>query len=675
MNVTELARRLRVTPHELLEKLPVLGFDIGRRAIKVDNRMADKIMRTWNENARRERLRDKLVVGSKKVDPSVPVEVKRVQLPLVVTVRDFAGKLNLPVTRVIQELMKSGILAAQNERLDFETAAIIAEQLGYEATPEEANAQSGVQEMEKESDDKLKDLLAKDEKGDCIPRPPIIVVMGHVDHGKTKTLDAIRSTNVTEGEQGGITQHIGAYQIVKKDRKMTFIDTPGHEAFTVMRSRGARVADIAILVVAADDGVQPQTVEALNIIKAAKLPFIVAMNKMDKEEADPERVLAGLSEQGVTTEEWGGTVPIVKISAKNGTGIDDLLDILLLVADMNAETICANPNRHAVGTIVESHVDKGEGPVATVLIQTGTLKLNDHLGIDDAAYGRVRAMRDWNGDNLTEATPGTPVKILGFKVAPSVGDILQIPDNPKDLKVKKIKSSYQVASQLSATKTIQPESSSDEGKKSRVKLNIVLRTDVLGSLEALLGMLEKVKDEDVAAEVIQKGLGNITEGDILRAETSQPSVLYGFNVVLTPKAKALAVEKDVDVATPKTIYELYDDVVRRLNELVPPETFVEDLGSVEVAAIFRTETDRMVVGCRVKEGKVVSGERIRVWRGEDPIGEGIVDSLQTGKQSSKECHAGQECGISFKGKTKIEVGDRLEIYHQETKKREFTMQR
>lgn len=675
MNVTELARRLRVTPNELLDKLPALGFDIGKRAIKVDNRLADKIMRAWHEAARRERLRNKLVIGTQKSDAATPGELRSVALPPVIVVRDFAGTLGLPVTRVIQELMKAGILAAQNERLDYETAAIIAEDLGFRASPEAEGGTHAAPVGEHATDDKLKGLLARDKKEDCEPRAPVIVVMGHVDHGKTKTLDAIRSTHVMEGEHGGITQHIGAYQIEKKDRKVTFIDTPGHEAFTVMRSRGARVADIAILVVAADDGVQPQTVEALNIIKAAKLPFIVAINKIDKEDADPERVLAGLSEQGVTTEAWGGQVPVVKISAKAGTGIDDLLDMVLLVADLHAEIICANPKRRAVGTIIESHVDKGEGPVATVLVQSGTLRRNDALGIDMAAYGRVRAMRDWNGAALEEAPPGTPVKILGFKVAPAVGDILEVPENPKELTVKKMKSQHQVASQLTATKTAKAEPRQEEGAKGRVMLNVVLRADVLGSLEALLGMLEKVKDEDVGVDVIQKGLGNINESDILRAEASEPAVVYGFNVILTPKAEALAVEKGVSASTQKTVYELFDDVVRRLNELVPPETVVEPLGNAEVAAVFRTEKDRMVVGCKVKDGKVVAGERVRVWRGEDPIGEGTVDSLQTGKQAAKECHAGQECGISFKGKTRLDVGDRLEIYHEETKKREFKMER
>ncbi|MBI4139286.1 translation initiation factor IF-2 N-terminal domain-containing protein, partial [Candidatus Uhrbacteria bacterium] len=348
--------------------------------------MGEKIMRKWLEYERARRLRDSLVLTpTRRVEGAEPRELKLVKLPPVVVVRDFAGMLNLPVTKVIQQLMKAGILAAQNERLDFETAAIIAEELGFKAQPEDES--TGEQKEAEQVSDRVRAILECDAPEACAPRPPVVVVMGHVDHGKTKTLDAIRSTNVMAGEAGGITQHIGAYQIEKKARNITFIDTPGHEAFTVMRSRGARVADVAILVVAADDGVQPQTKEAISIIQAAKLPFIVALNKMDKPEADPDRVLAQLAENGVTTEAWGGTVPLVKISAKTGLGIDDLLDMVLLVADLHADKIVANPNRLAAGTVIEAHVDKGEGPVATVLVQTGTLKRNDHLGIDGAAYG------------------------------------------------------------------------------------------------------------------------------------------------------------------------------------------------------------------------------------------------------------------------------------------------
>lgn len=671
MNVSDLSRRLRVTPHELLQKLPELGFDIGARAIKIDDVMGEKIARKWIENERRERLRDSLLAASGRPTTAdgKAIELKELTLPSFIIVRDFAGRLDLPVTKVIQQLMKAGILATQNERLDFDTASIIAEELGFKATPEANKDENVVESVQ--AGDRVKEILENEKSEDSVARPPIVVVMGHVDHGKTKTLDAIRSTNVMGGEAGGITQHIGAYQVVKKDRNITFIDTPGHEAFTVMRSRGAKVADIAILVVAADDGVQPQTKEAINIIQAAKLPFIVALNKIDKADADPDRVLAQLAENNVTTEAWGGKVPLVKISAKTGQGIDELLDMILLVADLNADKIVANPNRHAAGTIIEAHVDKGEGPVATVLVQTGTLKRNDHLGIAGAAYGRVRAMRDWNGKTLDDAPPGTPVKILGFKVAPAVGDILEVPEDPKTLEVKKVKTSHQVASQMTATKVVSDEEQTNKKKT----LNVVLKCDVLGSLEALLGMFEKIRHDDVGVEVIQKGLGNVTEGDITRAENSQPSVVYGFNVVPTPQAASLARDKNVELKEFKIIYDLFDDVVEKLNAMVPPEVIVTPLGNFETVAVFRTESGRMVVGGKVSDGKIVAGEKTRVWRGAEPIGEGIIESVQSGKQAVKEVHGGQECGLAYKGKAKLQPGDRLEVYHEEVKDRKVVVQR
>ncbi|MFA4954843.1 MAG: translation initiation factor IF-2 [Patescibacteria group bacterium] len=670
MNVSDLARRLKTTPHELLEKLPVLGFDIGTRAIKIDDAIADRIVQKWFEMERRERLRNSLLATPAHREGDAPRELKEVSLPAVIIVRELAGRLNLPVTKVIQQLMRAGILASQNERLDFETSAIISEELGFKAKPEETKQGEPIETMQ--AMDRIKEIFEAETEENLKARPPVVVVMGHVDHGKTKLLDAIRSTNVVDKEAGGITQHIGAYQVVKKDRPITFIDTPGHEAFTIMRSRGAKVADIAILVVAADDGVQPQTKEAINIITAAHLPFIVALNKIDKPEADIDRVLAQLAEAGVTTEAWGGTIPLAKVSAKQKIGIDEILDVILLVADMNADKIRANPERLAVGTIIESHVDKGEGPVATILIQAGTLRRNDYLGIAGAAYGRVRFMRNWSGKQMDEAPPGTPVKVLGFKVMPAVGDILEVPKDQHDLEAKKMKTSMQVASQLSATKVTPTEG---EEKKKIKTLNVILKCDTLGSLEALLGMFEKIRHEDVAVEVIQKGLGNVNENDVTRAENSQPSVVYAFNVVLAPQVGVMAREKKVEIKEFKIIYELFDDMIKRLNILVPPEIIRTQLGNFETVAIFRTENGRMVVGGKVKEGKVVSGEKVRVWRGEEPIGEGIVDSVQIGKQTMKEAAGGQECGISFKGKAKILIGDRLEVYHEEIKERKIVIPR
>lgn len=668
MNVTELARRLRVTPQELLAKLPELGFDIGARAIKVDNRVADKIYKKWLENERKERLRAQLVrkaeEGLKAEDSSTGK--REVALPPVLAVREFAGKLGLPVTGVIQQLMKAGILASQNERIDYTTAAIIAEELGFVVSPES----EGEKESEKfeESENKLKGILAKEQPEHLVERPPVIVVMGHVDHGKTKTLDAIRATNVVAAESGGITQHIGAYQVEKKGRKITFIDTPGHEAFTVMRSRGAKVADIAILVVAADDGVQPQTKEAIDIIKAAGLPFVVAMNKMDKPDADPNRVMGELAELNVTVEEWGGKVPMAKISALKGEGIDELLDLVLLVADMEKDSIRANPKARAVGTIIESHIDKGEGPVATAIVQNGTLHRNDYLGIDGAAYGRVRAMKEWTGEQVAEAPPGMPVKILGFKTAPSVGDVLEVPAHPKDLVQKRAKTSLQVTESLSALKSAKKEE--DEETKKRY-LHVVLKTDVLGSLEALLGMIEKIDHELVGVKVIHKGLGNITETDIERADASRPSVIYGFNVQIPTAIAAEARDKEIDVLPFTVIYDLFNDIVERLNALLPSETIVTELGKAEVAAIFRTESGKMIVGVKVREGELIPGAKVRIWRGNEPVDQGTIESLQSGKSNVKEVHAGQECGLSFLGKFKLEEGDVLEAYTEESKARKI----
>jgi len=661
MNVTELARRLRVTPQELLAKLPELGFDVGARAIKVDDRVADQIYRKWLEQARRDRLRDQLVRQS--ALPSQGNGVKTdVALPAVLAVRDFAGLLGLPVTRVIQQLMRAGILASQNERIDYTTAAIIAEELGFKSHPQVVNQSEEIATIQAEG--RMKEIMDQEVSADLRPRPPVVVVMGHVDHGKTKTLDAIRKTNVVAGESGGITQHIGAYQVDRNGSRLTFIDTPGHEAFTVMRSRGAKVADIAILVVAGDDGVQPQTKEAVDIIRAAKLPFVVALNKIDKEDADPNRVMGQLADIGVTVEPWGGTVPMAKISAKTGQGVDDLLDIVLLMAEMEKAHIMASPGARAAGTVIEAHVHKGEGPVATVIIQNGTLHRNDWMAIGSSAYGRVRAMRDWTGAQVDAAPPGMPVKILGLKVAPAVGDILEVPANPKELSPVKPKISRQATETFTATQAVPPQG---EEVAKKITLNVVLKTDVLGSLEAILGMLEKVHHEQVAVQVIQKGLGNLTDADIERAATSPPSVVYGFSVMLPTAVETMARDKNVEVKISKVIYDLFDDVVQRLNGLLPQEVTVTPLGQAEVVAIFRTESGKMIVGVRVKEGKLQAGCKVRVWRGQDPIGEGVIESLQSGKSPVKEVSAGQECGLSFRGKIKLEINDRFEAYTEESK--------
>lgn len=662
MNVTELARKLKVSSEELLEKLPRLGFDIGRKAIKVNPKEADRIMRAWAELKRREEVErryreEKELEEKKKLRAAGILPTKEITMPEVISVRDFAGKVEMPVNDVIKVLMKNGILASMNERLDIATASIIAEDLGFKVTQEA----KGTDEQVDAALDTLKSTLeAADEAK--IARPPVVVIMGHVDHGKTTLLDTIRKADVASGEAGGITQHIGAYQVTKKDRKITFIDTPGHEAFTVMRSRGAKVADIAVLVVAADDSVQPQTKEAISIIKAAGIPMIVAINKIDKPDANVEKTKTMLADAGVLIEGWGGTTPVVEVSAKKNINIDKLLEVILLVADVEKDRISANPKRRAIGTVIESHVDKGEGPVATILIQAGTLTSQDALGVNNQLYGKVRAMKNWRGEMVKSATPGMPVKILGFKVAPAVGDIMEVPEDIATLEAPKLRAAAVIQS-LSAAQSVKTDEEENANKKF---FNAVVRTDVLGSLEAIVGKLEKVNDKDIQVRVIGKGLGNITETDVESAAASG-AVIYGFNVRPNAKASILAREKNVTVNCYKIIYELFDDVQKRLNEIVAPEIVKTTIGQLETLALFKATGNEQVVGAQVKKGKVLGKCKVRVFRGETIIGEGELTELRSGKQIVTECRQSEQCGMKIISRAKIEVGDILEAFTEEKK--------
>ncbi len=663
MNITEIARRLKIPTSELREKLPQLGLGYGRNTVKVNDREAQRIVQAWTEMKRRERLGEKrdeqLVRGAAQRAGDKPVAERTMMLPSVMTVRDFAALIDVPIAKVMRELMKNGILASLNERIDFETASIVASDLGVIAQQQIDN---GTKPEEDASTARLTEVLSGEQKENRVSRPPIIVVMGHVDHGKTKILDAIRSTHVMESEAGGITQHIGAYQVERKGHHITFIDTPGHEAFTVMRSRGAKVADIAILVVAADDGVQPQTKEAVDIVKAAGIPYVVALNKIDKPDANPERVKGQLAELNLLPEEWGGKTMILPVSAKTGQGIDELLDALLLVNEIEQEKISANPNRKAAGTIIESHIDKGEGPVATALIQAGTLHLGDTIGIRGALFGRVRMMKNWKGDSVKEAMPSTPVKILGFKVAPAVGDVIEVPEDEKALaKARKpIKSAVDTTSSTVAKP--------DTGKEGKKLLNIILRADVLGSLEAVLGMIEKIKHDAVGVEIVAKGLGNVTDADVNKAEATQ-SVVYAFDVKPTTSAEQLARDKGVEVVPFQIIYKLFEDILSRLQKMLPDERIITEMGKVEVLAMFKKLDAGGVIGGKVLGDKIRVGSKLRIMRGEQMVGEGEISKIQVGKQTVKEVSGGSECGIEFTSRSKIEIGDMLETYYEESKAR------
>lgn len=674
MNISELARRLRVPTEELRAKLPELGFDIGSKAIKIPDRDVGGIMRAWGDYKKRLYLKNKAeeqkarALRKEMVKSGAAAELR---LPAALTVREFAAKLDMPIAKVMQELMRAGILASLNERIDFDTAAIIAEDLGFLAKPEEETG-----EKKDETIDRLQEVLSKDEERES--RPPVIVVMGHVDHGKTKLLDTIRHTNIMEGEAGGITQHIGAYQVEhtskdgKRKQTLTFIDTPGHEAFTVMRSRGAKVADIAILVVAADDGIQPQTKEAIEIIKAAKLPFVVAINKIDKEDANIEKVKGDLGSFGLIPEDWGGKTICVPVSAKAGTNIDQLLDMLLLVYDIEKDHIVANPKRKAIGTIIESHIDKGQGPVATVLVQTGTLKVSDIAGVRGVNYGKVRAMKTWDGKEVKSATPSMPVKILGFKEAPSIGDILEVPENPKALEKMKSQHGRRGGVQEITVAHTKASEKKEEGEE-KIYYNVIVKADVLGSLEALVGMLEKIDNPHVGVRIVSKGLGNVTDADVTNASASQADLL-AFSVKPSSAASVLARDKKVEVKQYSVIYKLFEDVIERLRILIPAEKIYTELGTVEILAVFKKLPKGAVVGGKVVKGKIALGATARVLRGEQIMAEGKITTLQSGKQNVKFVEQGADCGIGFEGKAKIEVGDRLEIYTEEEKGRTLTVE-
>ncbi|MDI3496265.1 MAG: translation initiation factor [Patescibacteria group bacterium] len=651
MNITELARILRINPQELKELLPEWGFSIGHKAIKIDNNTAKKIIRNW-PTLKREWEQKKMVEQIKKQDEVLPKEVKTIMVPAVITVRNYAELAGIPVNRVLAELMKNGVFTSINEKIDFDTAAIIGENLNLDVKLAEAV------EEDRPEDKKLDDIIANEDVGSLENRPPVIVVMGHVDHGKTKLLDSIRESNVVAGEAGGITQHIGAYQVVRQNQKITFIDTPGHEAFTAMRSRGAKVADIAILVVAADDGVKPQTIEAYRIIEAAKIPFIVAINKIDKETADINKTKQELSTKlNITPEDWGGKTICVPISAKDGTGIEELLDMVLLLAETESANLKANPKAAAAGTVIESNVDKAAGPLATILIQNGTLHVGDQLCFNDIFYGKVKALKNYKGEDVLEVGPSSPAKIIGLKISPKVGDILNVGEGQK-LKIKKMRANND-------TKDVFTNTQDDDKKEKKLPtINVIIKADFLGSAEAIEESLLKLNNERVRVKIIYKGLGYITEGDVKRAEDSEAKIL-GFNVKTSPQVEELIRERQVTVESFSIIYDLIKYIKEEMKLLVKPEIKRTDLGRLKVLAIFRTDNNSQIVGGKVLDGELKNDCLLEVWRGDNFITSGKLVRLQSGKQNVDSVGKDEEAGLLYEGKALIAEGDILLAYKEE----------
>ncbi|MDD4412159.1 MAG: translation initiation factor IF-2 [Patescibacteria group bacterium] len=656
MNLTELARILRVTPNELKDHLPAMGFDIGQKAIKIDNHTSKKIISLWPNYIRRKEREDRQRRRETLTNNNESKEKKKIAIGKFVVVRDFAVLAGLPVNRLVTELMKNGIFASLNEKIDFDTAMIVGADLGLEIVPEEISEEEN---SKVDDSEKIKQAIGKEADCDLCLRPPVIVVMGHVDHGKTMLLDAVRNTNVIAGEAGGITQHIGAYQVMRKNKFLTFIDTPGHEAFTAMRNRGAKVADIAILVVAADDGVKPQTVEAFRIIQAANIPYIVAINKIDKDEANIDRVKQELANQlNILVEGWGGNIIAVPISAKNGTNIEELLDMLILVSDVDQTSLRANPDGQAIGTIIESNMDKSEGIVATLLVQNGTLRVGDELMYNGIDYGRARGLKNYLGQNVSEVGPSTPVKIIGFKTQPEVGDIIEVGRGEK-IKNKK---AHKAPISSSENSTQSNDESSEENHEN--KIIIMLKGDTLGTVEAIENSLGKIDTQGVKVKIVAKGLGNVTEGDVSRAEAVGAKLL-GFSVKASPKAMEMAREKKVSMKIYKIIYELINDIKAEIQELVKPEIVRVDLGKVKILAIFRSDKKSQILGGKVISGVIRSNTLAELVRHGEIIEEGKIISLKTGKEEVKEVENGTECGFLFESRTPAEKDDVLNVYQED----------
>lgn len=595
------------------------------------------------------------------VEKKVPqIKVKNIEIEEPIVVRDLADKIGVPVNTLISKLILLGVMVNMNQEIDFDTASLICEELHVNLTKREVVDELQVIENSIEHDD-------VDDEKDLVSRSPIVTVMGHVDHGKTSLLDAMRNTAVTSQEAGGITQHIGASQIEINGKKITFLDTPGHEAFTSMRARGAKVTDMAILVVAADDGVMPQTVEAINHAKAAGVPIIVAVNKIDKEAANIDRVKQELSEHGVISEDWGGDTIFVPVSAKKRIGIEDLLEMILLVAEV--QELKANPNRSAKGTIIEAKLDKGRGSVATVLIQKGTLKKGDFVLVG-SAYGKVRAMFNSKGKRITQAGPSVPVEILGLSQTPLAGDTLIVMESEKDAKnIAEKRKDKRHLENMNATSKVSLEDLYDRIQKGEVKdLNIIIKADVSGSIEAVKQSLQKQSLDEVKVNPIHGGVGGINENDVMLASASN-AIIIGFNVRPSVSAMEVAKRENVDIRTYNIIYNAIEDIKSAVKGMLAPIYKEVIMGRAEVRATFKVPNVGIVAGVYITSGKVTRKSKIRLLRNDIVIHDGVITSLKRFKDDASELNTGFEGGIGLEKYNDIKEGDVMEAYVMEEIKR------
>ncbi len=598
---------------------------------------------------RREAPPEAAVATTLPAEPEAPPRPKSKQ-PLKLTegatVKEFADAIRKPPTEIIKRLMALGEMVTINQPLSHEAVDVLAEELGYDVefvVPEEELAE-----------------VVVDRPEDLKPKPPVVTVMGHVDHGKTSLLDAIRSSDVISSEAGGITQHIGAYQVTHDRKPITFIDTPGHEAFTAMRARGAKVTDVAVVVVAADDGVMPQTIEAIDHAKAAEVPIIVAVNKIDKSGANPEQTRRGMVEHGVIPEEWGGDTVFVDVSAKQKTGLDNMLDMILLVAEM--QELKANPDARARGVAIEAKLDKGRGPVATVLVQRGTLNVGDAI-VAGLSHGRVRALRNDKGEALESATPGQPVEVVGLSTVPAAGDeVVAYADERSARGVAEERALKRRLLDQQRPSHVTLDNLFERIKEGEIQeLNLVVKADTQGSIEALRDAVAKLDQSEVRINIIHTGVGAISETDVMLGSASN-AILVGFNVRPDPKAKVMAEKENVDMRTYRVIYQLVEDINAARVGMLAPEFKEEDIGRLEVRQTFKVPKLGTVAGCHVVDGLITRDSHVRLVREGAIVYEGAVASLRRFKDDVKEVKAGYDCGVGLEGYQDIKEGDVIEVF-------------
>ncbi len=644
-NAVDLEQQLKREKAENLVNGEIKDYVTGKQKIKKNRNKVN------NPQSRKNRVNNDEML-EKANAKKVKKEKLHVLIPDEITVSELAEKLSAPAVEVIKRLMEIGTMATVNQTISFDEASIVAEDMGAEVEKEII-----VTEEERLFND------TPDDEKDLKPRPPVVVVMGHVDHGKTSLLDCIRSANVTATEAGGITQHIGAYTVTVDGKSITFLDTPGHEAFTAMRMRGAQVTDIAIIVVAADDGIMPQTIEAINHAKAANVSIIVAINKIDKDGANPDRVMQELTEQGLVPEAWGGDIPCVNVSAKKNIGIDDLLEMVSLTAEI--KELKANPNRQAKGTVIESKLDKGRGPVATVLVQNGTLKSGDII-VAGTAVGRIRAMTDEKGKKLKSAGPSTPVEIIGLSETPDGGDLFYVVDDERaarnvvESRKQKIKDDA-----FKATARVSLDNLFDSLNAGDIKtLNIVIKADVQGSVEAVKQSLEKLSNDEVKVKVIHGAVGAITESDVTLAAASN-AVIVGFNVRPDAGARSASELNNVEIRTYRIIYEAIEEIEAAMKGMLSPKFRESVIGHADIRETFKVSGVGTIAGSYVTDGKIVRRCSVRIVRDGIVIHEGMLASLKRFKDDAKEVAAGYECGMAFENFNDIKIGDNVECYVME----------